>query len=101
MARRISPARRQALEAAETAYDEATAEGIRAHCAGRWAEFMDYAPGTDLTPQIGECLSLCEQVQICKLRARLSKPDHGVWGGEVWENGKRVLRAPLPPNKGA
>ena len=100
MARRISSDRRRAIEAVETAYNEATAEGFRAHCAGR-LEFIDYTKKDDLEPLQNECLSLCPIAQICKLRARLTKPDHGIWGGEVWENGKRVLRASTPPNKGA
>lgn len=57
-------------------------------CAG--CPFMDYVPVRDMylpngvTHKKGTPLG-----SICRKNARMMKPNTGVWGGEVWENGKR------------
>jgi hypothetical protein len=35
----------------------------------------------------------CEFIEVCRGRARLERPEHGVFAGEVWEGGKIVRRA--------
>ncbi len=58
------------------------------------APFVDWDEPTE--PQVYEaqvaCIG-CPFLTNCRDRARLERPEHGVWAGEVWDGGKIVRRA--------
>lgn len=56
-------------------------------CAGREKEYVDY----EFEPTINEAYNMCAGCPLlvqCSRFANASGPDHGVWGGEVWKQGK-------------
>lgn len=62
-------------------------EEQRGLCEGHAEAFTDYDdPRDPLTFQAQATCAACPLLLLCRDRARIEKPAHGVWGGEVWSN---------------
>lgn len=99
MARTISQGRADSIRGVLLAWDELLEElKARPACEGRWDMFVGYSSwrGGAAEPAQKICMSECPLVRICRERARLETPFWGVWGGEIWSDGRRVARAPRP-----
>jgi hypothetical protein len=69
-------------------------EGHRAPCRdnpGPWMDWEDREEQRVYEAQV--TCNDCEFLEVCRARARLERPEHGVFAGEVWEGGKIVRRA--------
>lgn len=73
--------------------DEKVTAGERGLCQGQEWAFMDYESSSE--PQVFQAQVLCASCPLlmnCRERARIERPAHGVWGGEVWYDGKITRR---------
>lgn len=64
-------------------------DGPAPMCDGLSEVFVDYrsAPTKD---EAREMCEPCPLITLCRASARSVRPDHGVWGGEVWDRGRRL-----------
>lgn len=95
MPRTLTPAKQRAQyhlngEAERLQFDQQAVAPCR-NDPGPWMDWDDPAEPATYEAQV-TCIS-CPFVVACKARARLERPEHGVWAGEVWEGGKIVRRA--------
>ena len=64
-------------------------DSVRPNCEGRSAEFIDYEEGNG--PTAGDAYEMCKGCPMLVECARFSnayRPPVGVWGGQVWKDGK-------------
>jgi hypothetical protein len=72
-------------------------EGPAPFCNDQPEEWSDYAE----VPLVDEAEWMCRPcplLDLCRENAERIRPDHGVWGGEAWKNGKKhplTKRRPL------
>lgn len=93
MPRTISREKQARLNQLEGTIDSKVTEGDRGLCEDLAFAFFDYA--TMAEPQVFEAQVLCAScplLEACRERARITKPVWGVYGGEVWRDGKIVRR---------
>lgn len=61
------------------------------HCEGRADEFIDYHEDYEPTPDRAyDMCAGCPMLVECARFANTFRPPVGVWGGQVWRNGKVV-----------
>lgn len=96
----MSPERRgrsaaEVTEEFNRALGELRADNGRTNCEGRPHEFTDYdVLGETPTPEQARQMCMgCPLYFLCREYAQTTRPEHGVWGGEVWSHRKVVLSA--------
>lgn len=95
MPRTLTPAKQRAQyalngEAERLQFDEQAT----APCRTDPAAFVDWEdPDEPAVFQAQVSCIGCEFIVNCRARARLERPDHGVWAAEVWEGGRIVRRS--------
>lgn len=73
--------------------DEKVNSGQRGLCEGQEDAFVGYETASE--SQVYQAQMLCNSCPLllnCRARARIERPAWGVWGGEVWRDGKIVRR---------
>lgn len=67
--------------------DDLVNGGQRGLCEGQHEAFTEYDdPRDPRTFEAQVTCSTCPLLLLCRERARIEKPAHGVWGGELWSN---------------
>ena len=93
MPRTISREKQARLNQLEGIIDAKVTEGERGLCEGLGFAFFEYA--TMAEPQVFEAQVMCAECPLlaaCREKARITRPVWGVYGGEVWRDGKIVRR---------
>lgn len=93
MPRTISREKQARLNQLEGTIDALVTEGQRGLCQGLAFAFFEYK--TMAEPQVFEAQVMCAECPLlmaCREKARITRPVWGVYGGEVWRDGKIVRR---------
>jgi hypothetical protein len=91
--RTISREKQARLNQLNGTIDSSVTEGDRGLCEGLEHAFIDYQ--TMAEPEVFEAQVMCASCPIlaaCRERARITRPAWGVYGGEVWREGRIVRR---------
>lgn len=95
MPRTLTPAKQRAQyrlngEAERLQFDEQ----VSAPCRDNPGPWMDWdSPDEERVFEAQMACNGCAFLEVCRERARLERPEYGVFAGEVWEDGRIVRRA--------